>query len=472
MFSIYFSVVVSLTTEECVEILGSERGYLLRNYKFAMEQALTRARLLETEEMIVLQAFVIYLTGLRCHCSMRLMWSLTALAVRLAQNAGLHRDGTHFNLSPFTMEMRRRLWWSICVLDSRASEDSGYDAAIPLDGVDTQIPLNVDDSELLPNMTELPKPTIGLTSMTFSVVRFEATRTFRRLQYASAGTIGKCGKLHAAKNLAEKSEMIANYQGCLQDIFLKHRDPSDPFCWYIATICAIVITKMWLLMYHPYLRKESCAGLSQETRNTLFIGSISMIESWLQLNTEVRTRKWRWLCETYIQWYAITFILTELCVRTQGELVERAWKAIYAALKLGCRTSPGSCRINEAEFGEQLHLDGTNDNAYRPLNRLLKKARAARDPSMLISDDIESTFSNPGVGFTFEAESLNFHELGFNALFPDNHDISCPLNTQPNHSYQEWNYNHANFDSLHPIGEEQPLNWTNWQYIPEYGANR
>lgn len=64
MLAICYSVVVSLSGADRVVFLGSEKGCLLRSYRFAMEQSLAQARLLETEEMIVLQALVIYLADL------------------------------------------------------------------------------------------------------------------------------------------------------------------------------------------------------------------------------------------------------------------------------------------------------------------------------------------------------------------------------------------------------------------------
>ena len=472
MFATYFSVVVSLSPGACMEILGGEKSHLLCTYKFAMEQALTQARLLETEEMIVLQAFVIYLIGLRTQCSIRLMWTLTALAVRLAQNAGIHRDGSHFNLSPFTVEMRRRLWWCLCVLDCRASEDSGYDAAIPREGADTQLPLNVNDSDLFPSMTALPEPKSGLTEMTFSVVRFDATRTFRRLQYAQAGTIGRCGKFHASQSITEKSQLILEHQERLQELFLKHRNPSNPFCWYVEAISGIVITKMWLVAYHPYLRRESCTALSQDTRNSLFIGSISILETWLRLNNEVQTRKWKWLCETYIQWYAITFVLTELCIRTQGELVERAWKAIYAALQLGSRAwrvPSVSSQIHEAEFGQYLDLDETHDNEYKPLNRLLRKARAARDREIsldwngdcgVIGDTMRSTLNTsnavPVLDESLDPHSVRFNDYGLEVQvsMPD----ACPPHQLPE-IYP------GTFNTRYPTFDGEASNWISW---PEF----
>src|SRR4051812_49305435 len=61
------------------------------------------------------------------------------------------------------------------------------------------------------------------------------------------------------------------------------------------------------------------ATLPQETKDKLFITSLENIEYSMLLETEARTMKWGWLFRTYVQWHAIAFLLSELCVRTKGE---------------------------------------------------------------------------------------------------------------------------------------------------------
>ena len=473
LFAIYFVVVTSLSHEECLHILGGNKDNLLRTYKLSMEQALARASFLETEEMIVLQGFVIYLIALRIHCSIRLMWTLTALAVRLAQNAGIHRDGTHFNLSPFEVEMRRRLWWNICILDSRASEDSGYDAAIQHEGVDTRMPLNVNDSDLFPHMTEPPEPRVGVTEMIFSLVRFEATTVFRRLQYMSAGSIGECGKFHATKSLAEKGAWISKYREFAEDLFFKHANLSDPFSWYIAAICMIKLNKLWLVAHHPYLRRASCAGLPQESKDRLFLGSIQNIEYWLVLISDSRVRKWRWLCETYIQWYALAFLLSELCTRAEGALVERAWKAVNGALQFGFKLSSSSSQSKGAASGQRMALD----EAHKPLSKLLQKARSARagsiplgqiSPEIQFGENIASVSNIPPAFPTLGEEHLQPNETILNYNMLESHLSTSaeflftelpPEACQDLDLCDEMQYAHRpEFDSETPA-------WMDWHYL-------
>jgi hypothetical protein len=470
LFAIYYSAVASLAVGECLQIFGADRDMLLRNYQSSLEHALARARLLETEETIVLQAFVVFLTSLRTQCNVRLTWTLTALAVRLAQNAGLHRDGSHFSLPPFVVEMRRRLWWSLCVLDSRAAEDTGYDAAIPHNGVDAQMPLNVNDADLTPDMTELPKPRQGMTDMTFAVIRFQATKTFRKLQYVAVAASDKRGHV---PSIMEKSRWIVDCQSNTYETCLKGLDLSDPFSWYNVAVSRIVFTKMWLLAHHSCLRGEHCTGIRQDTKERLFADSIGAVENWLLLLTEPSTSKWRWLCETYVQWYALTFILSELCMRTHGDLVERAWRAVEWAFHVGLKSHiPGMPKSGPS--------DSDDCDAYKPLKKLHQKARAARaeylatlgiEAGPRIDATLELTPFGPSGNTPFVSEKVN--PFGPMSLvdFPGSLSSEVSIQQQQHLQQQQQNLNFewsSLADTMGPYyDDDERLNWSEWDTFPD-----
>lgn len=64
MFAIYFAAVTSLTPEECIVQFGEHKQELLARYRYGTEQALVQAQLLNSSEMVTLQALVIYLVCL------------------------------------------------------------------------------------------------------------------------------------------------------------------------------------------------------------------------------------------------------------------------------------------------------------------------------------------------------------------------------------------------------------------------
>jgi hypothetical protein len=65
MFSIYHAAVTSLDESECEKILGEPRRRLLSRYRHGTRRALAKARFLGTADLVVLQAFTLYVVGSR-----------------------------------------------------------------------------------------------------------------------------------------------------------------------------------------------------------------------------------------------------------------------------------------------------------------------------------------------------------------------------------------------------------------------
>ncbi|KAK5122667.1 hypothetical protein LTR85_003930 [Meristemomyces frigidus] len=363
LFAIYYGAVTSLLPHDCLLKFGEEKSVLLSRYRFAVEQALARANFLTTEEAVVLQAFVIFLICLRRNSDARVIWTLTGLVVRIAQTIGIHRDGSHFGLAPFEVEMRRRLWWQVCILDTRASEDHGCDPTIIEQAFDTKMPLNVNDVDISPGMKEFPPERQGCTDISFCLIRFEVANTFRRINYVPPGPM-RCTEFFATVTLQDKEKWITECHQRLEERYLKHCDMSVPLFWVTATVSRLMMSKMWLMVYHPFQRQDSGSSLSSETKEKLFITSLENIEYAMLLETEARTMKWGWLFRTYMQWHALAFMLSELCHRTSGDLVERAWVAVE--------------KTRHGRWGEPLLEDSpVAGHLWRPLKKLYRKAKEA-----------------------------------------------------------------------------------------------
>lgn len=363
LFAIYYAATTSLSAEDCVKRFSEDKQVLLTRYRFAVEQALARANFLTTEETVVLQAFVIFLICLRRNSDARVIWTLTGLVVRIAQTIGIHRDGSHFALPPFEVEMRRRLWWQVCILDTRASEDHGCDPTIIEQSFDTEMPLNINDDDMHPDMKDFPDERQGCTDMSFCLIRFEVSNTFRRLNYIPPGPQAP-NQLFATATIQSKERWITECHKRLEERYLQHCDMSVPLFWVTATVARLMMSKMWLMVYHPFQRHDAGANLSAETKEKLFITSLENVEYSLLLETEARTMKWGWLFKTYMQWHALAFMLSELCHRTTGELVERAWVALE--------------KSRDGRWGAATMDNNKAGHLWRPLKKLYRKAKEAR----------------------------------------------------------------------------------------------
>lgn len=128
---------------------------------------------------------------LRSNETSRRTWTLTSLAVRIAQALGLNRETYGekylFPSLPFEREMRRRLWWQICNLDRHASADRGSDSIIASRSFNTRLPLHVNDKDLIPGDPRVVQQRDEYTDFTISLVFHEIFAIERRLNYILAG---------------------------------------------------------------------------------------------------------------------------------------------------------------------------------------------------------------------------------------------------------------------------------------------
>jgi hypothetical protein len=167
MFAIYYAAISNLSPDQCKLRFGVKAD-LLERYRFAVQQALARAKFLQTSSVSILQALTIFLVALRSNQEdSGLLGVMGSIAIRIAQRLGLHRDGSHYaNLSPFKQEMRRRLWWHAIMLEGRAMEDRTFDPRIYDFMADTKLPSNLNDADLTIDMKELPESKLGCTDIT------------------------------------------------------------------------------------------------------------------------------------------------------------------------------------------------------------------------------------------------------------------------------------------------------------------
>jgi hypothetical protein len=379
LFSIYYAAVTSMNPAQCLSLLGEERDASLAKYRFAVEQSLARAGFLNSASLMLLQAFVLFLICVRRHDDTRFVWTLSGLAIRLAQSLGIHRDGSNFGISPFETEMRRRLWWHICILDVRSSEDHGTDPSIFEQFYDSRLPLNINDEDISPETTISPTERVGCTEMTFCLIRFEVSVTVRRLTYIPPGA-GPCNEHASGQTLQDKERLIDALHKRLEERYLQYCDMSVPIYWVTATVARLIMAKMWLVVHHPLQRQDRGASLPQDTRDRLFLTSIEVIEFSRLLETHESTEKWGWLFRTYMQWHAVAFVLSELCIRPRSPAVERAWRAVESVYD-GWDSSSGS---------------GKRGMLWRPMRKLMTKARSVRAQQARVHNKNAPVFPKDG----------------------------------------------------------------------------
>lgn len=344
-----------------------DRQKLVTQYRFALEQALAKAEFITSTELVVLQAFILFLVLVRRHDDTRFSWTLTGLAIRMGQSMGLHRDGTSFTgLTPLEVEMRRRLFWALCILDLRSAEDQGTDLSIVDRTFDTQLPLNINDTDLSEEMSEIPHPRQGATDMTLSLIRYEICALARRLYVVSSASAASCPQ-DAAISLEERESMVRSIYENVEEKYFKDSSTScNAMLWTAANIARVIVAKMTLVIYQPMLFPgPSGEVLSDEIRERIFTAATEIFEYNHQLNSDPRSKQWKWLFQTYTQWHAVAYVLMEVVRRPWSAGVERAWAALNSIF-----ASPSPQDLDRI-VGDQ--------SVWLPLKKIYLKAKKYRE---------------------------------------------------------------------------------------------
>ena len=356
LFALYYAAVTSVNPHDCERLFGEQQQTLLRRYRFAMEQALARVRFLDTQSLDILAAMVLFLLCVRRHDTSRYVSSVLGVVLQNARAMGLHRDGTNFGLSPYETEMRRRIWWHICVLDLRSSEDHGYEPGIVESSYDTRFPSNYNDDDITPTQSEAPAEQVGSSDMTFCLLRCEMTIAVRKLHYHDP--LGKGPALSAA----QKRHMVEATEKHWHERYIDRCDITKPVDWVSATWAKMMLAKMWLAVSNPLLFQDGTRNaIPLSSRRLAFDKAIVVLELANLLETSPRAARWQWLFLTHTQWHAVVFVLAYLCQRPADELNDRAWKAIDNVY-------------------DRWSFEGQEKRGmlWKPVRRLLEKARIAR----------------------------------------------------------------------------------------------
>ncbi|MCJ1437531.1 hypothetical protein MMC27_006918 [Xylographa pallens] len=328
LFAIYTVAVASLSDAECQSTMGEPKAVLYARYAAATEQAMVKADFLRSADFTILQAFVLLLLAMRRKYHRNTLFILTGVACRIGQAIGVHRDGAALGLAIFETEMRRRLWWQILQLDGQSTHRCGLDISTWSKSWNSQIPSNLNDSDLYPGMKTMPVEHVGATEMMFCLVRATFGQFFKDTCSRAAfdGSLGS-----STKTVADKDRSIDELETRIESRFLRFCDPSIPLHILVNGVARSAIYALRLMVHHPRQYPDKGASMPQEEKDMLFTISLRMIELGSMGRSAENLRHFLWHMFVQFQLDVFVYMLGELQNRTSGELVERAWHEVKLA---------------------------------------------------------------------------------------------------------------------------------------------
>ena len=322
--------IVASTDEECVADFGEPKASIFGRLKFATQQTLIGAGLLRSSDTIVLQAYVMFLLSVTRDYDAGTHWTMTGIAIRIAQRGGLHRDQSSIGKDdwPWHSEMRRRLWWQIIQIDMRASELTGFGRFLPTVNWDTRFPLNINDSDLDVHMTELPSEREGATDMMYCLLGYEMGNFFREIRTTPSISLALQSFQHPTHSAEEKDKVVDELERRIEQKYLRYCDPLVP----LHHLCLInarsaIVTSRLIIHYPRGDSTEEGTEIPLDRRNRLFEAALKVIEYQNLVYENPNTRKFAWSMHIRFPWHALIFLLSELRQRP-GDDTYRAWELV------------------------------------------------------------------------------------------------------------------------------------------------
>ncbi|KAK4122144.1 hypothetical protein N657DRAFT_492261 [Parathielavia appendiculata] len=339
LFSIFLMAVVSLTPDECRALLSFSREEALQKYSLAVRLSLLQLNFLRCHDLTVLRALVIYLISLQGRYNRHAAWILNGIVIRIAQKMGLHRDGEALGLSPFECEMRRRLWWQIIMVDARYAILSGLSPSLLPTNSNTKAPKNVNDADIFPNATEPIVEREGPTEMIFCLLTYKFAKFLTDmpgfegmilLQEGQADdSATDVGDLPTQEQVAAYRRAVGRLREELLEVFDKYCDPkAGPVHEMALTMREHVLDKLNELMTPPKERPDWGGEVKNAKDNTFKI-AVNAFEHNEANYASTKDRGFAWFSLLHFQVDLFMYLAGQLCQRTEGNLVERAWRQVH-----------------------------------------------------------------------------------------------------------------------------------------------
>jgi Fungal specific transcription factor domain len=246
---------------------------------------------------------------------------MLGVAIRIAQRMGLHSESSLARCTALEAELRRRLWWSLVLFDTRISEMAEHKISTLAPTWDCRIPLNVSDSDLRPEMKELPVVQEKSTDALFAVVRSELGDFVRHTMFHLDFTNP------ALKSIVGDVPEVATFEKIIDDKYLKFCDAEIPLHFMTIWWTRSYLAKCRLLEHHSRYSNQSVPQTDAQ-RDAIISIAIRMLECDTKLRSSVLTKPFRWLIHLHFPAPGYIQIVQDLRSRPGCEIADQAWEAM------------------------------------------------------------------------------------------------------------------------------------------------
>lgn len=176
--------------------------------------------------------------------------------------------------------------------------NEGEDDDLPATSQEAELPVNIHDDDLHPDMPQIPPPCDGWTPITFSLLRFTIARTARKVE----GSVSR----HNKKILIDECALK------VQSTYLRYCNGSEPIHWLAQHVAHVHITEMRFKLHIQHQQHVARANESSVDRDRLIHDAVDILDVPSRLQNEPEAQKWKWLLNPFPHFTPLSFLLDEI----------------------------------------------------------------------------------------------------------------------------------------------------------------
>ncbi|KAH6981652.1 hypothetical protein BKA56DRAFT_584252 [Ilyonectria sp. MPI-CAGE-AT-0026] len=342
--AVCYAAACSMTENQCSTLFHTSKAILVADCRSACEAALEKSCLLSTKDITVPQAFVLYLVGRRAEERSRDVWTLIAVAVRIAKSLCLQparRKETGQDETFFNEQMRKRLWLAVCIMDLQACfGQASAPLTDPDDAGDWMAPAHINDCDFGPTTKNKVPDREELTDMTFALVTSHAmpsgrltVSSLQRENNVANPNDGESGGMAASSTATEADSQLQLLQRFETQVFtlLRFCDPeSSPYAWFTWHNTQCFVAALRLSALRPLKPGAGQAPPQRmEDHTELLRLTLTVLENARLMHTDPRGEGFRWCVS--IPWHTLAIAFAECYVCDDTALLRRVWPLVEAS---------------------------------------------------------------------------------------------------------------------------------------------
>lgn len=183
---------------------------------------------------------------------------------------------------------------------------------------DVDLPINVEDTDLYPEMERLPAPRNGWTGISFSLICIELAQSMQKLGAISASSSRSSppSENSRAQVVKETKERVEKW--------LAHCNPVLP------PQRLALVTSVFLLRKYDFVTRLRWILLRCDNESADFMNEENLVEALEILESRMERldgllKQFSWINKAFPQYHVTMYVLWHLSVKPEGPNVDRAW---------------------------------------------------------------------------------------------------------------------------------------------------